>query len=435
MLAALGCAFFALMPAIHVGAQPRPAASSVAFVDVTIVDVTGGPSQPGMTVIVDRGEIVGVGKTGAVTVPKAARVVKASGKYAIPGLWDMHVHLYHFVQDRSGSTSLPLFIANGITAVRDAGGTLEYVDGLRARIKEGSLIGPRIVRAGSFIEGPPPPSPPDPSRLIVHNPEEARKAVRMLKSQGVDFVKVHGRMPFEVVAALVDEAKKQNMPAQGHATVTPEQATDLGFQVIDHEVFSDDARQNAVVLSKLVKNGTWNIPVLVQPLNSYPSDDPNLRYIPKSVRQKWERTWPVKPSTPEETNARRANTLATQAQHIPMLVKAGVPLLAGTDTGYRYLVPGFSLHDELGLLVRAGLTPLQALQTATINPAKLFRLEAVEGTIAAGKHANFILLNGNPLSDIANTRKIDGVIVNGRYLPKRELDKMLASVEKLAPGT
>lgn len=366
-----------------VTAQKRPiTGSTIAFVDVTVIDVTSGRTQPAMTVVADGTHIVAVGKTGAVTVPDTAQIVKASGKYMIPGLWDMHVHLDLLDQDPRGSASLPMFIANGVTGVRDAGGALKYVDGLRARIAEGSLIGPRIVRAGSFIEGPPPSTGPDltrqMARLIVNNPEEAGQAVRVLKSQGVDFIKIHGRMPLDVVAALTDEARKQKIPVQGHATVTPEQASDLGFQAIDHQVLGDDARRNAVVLSTLAKNGTWNVPTLswinwIHTYPSGPSGDPNLRYVPKSVQQHWETIFPVTRSTPGEINARRANTLAAQARHIPMLVKAGVPLLAGTDTGSPDIVAGFSLHDELRLLVRAGLTPLQALQTATIQPCKISR--------------------------------------------------------------
>lgn len=411
-----------------VSAQRAAVPPPVALRDVTVIDTTGDPPRSHMTVLITGSRITGIGPARTLALPAATRVVDGRGKYLIPGLWDMHVHLTH---NRDGM--IPLFIANGVTGIRDMGGNLELIDGIRAKIAEGVLVGPRLIRAGPFVEGPGHEWHPVSSRMSVTTEAEARQAVATLKARGVDFIKVHVGLSVEMLRVVADEAKKQGLPMVGHATVTPAQASDAGQIGIEHHVLSGNAEADRALIAKFLANGTWISPTLTEVINAQnPIDDPRLRYIPRSIRAMWDKNWPVKARTPEEVAAVRKERAAKALDETRQLARAGVPLLAGTDSGFRDLFPGFSLHDELAFMVQAGLTPLEALQTATINPAKFLGTLDSEGTIAQGERADLVLLEGNPLEDVNRTRKIAGVVVAGRYLSRGDLDKMLAQIEALA---
>ena len=409
-------------------AQGAAAPPSVALREVTVIDTAGGPPQPNMTVVMTGSHITTVGPATTVTLPAGTRVIEAKGKYLIPGLWDMHVHLTH---NKDGMTSL--FIANGVTSIRDMGGDLDLIDGIRAKINNGSMVGPRIIRAGPFLEGPGHTWHPESSRIIVTTEAEARRAVATLKARGVDFIKVHGGISLEMLRAVVDEAKNQRLAVVGHPTVTPAEVSDAGQVDIEHHVLSGDPAKDKALIAKFVANRTWIAPTLTSSIDAQnPIDDPRFKYISRSVRATWDKNWPLKPRTSDEVTAARKERATKALAETHQLATSSVSLLAGTDTGFRDLIPGFSLHDELAYMVQAGLTPLTALQTATFNPAKFLGTLDSEGTVAQGKRADLVLLNGDPLKDVNQVRNISGVVVAGAYLSRGDLDSMLAQAEAAA---
>lgn len=431
--------------------QTRVQRNSLVFTHVTIIDATGAPAQSDMTVVITGDRITGLGKTGKIRVPKGAQVVDGIGKFLIPGLWDMHVHL-----SITTEPTLPAFIANGVTGVRDMGGDVSQIDGWRKSIAAGLLIGPRIVRAGPLVDGP---KKTAMYRLTVNTPTEARQAVVSLKQQGVDFIKVHNRVPRDAYFALAEECRRQGITFVGHIPrgTSAEEASEAGQKSIEHtetlieaaafqqgstakspeqalDTYTAERRQ--VLFALFVKNGTWYCPTLIEYNNfafeTDPSvlDDPRQKYLAPVTKEYIEKFFPIPPrNTPVEQYAPRRAIYQRLLGLVGEMQRAGVGILAGTDPPARGVFPGFSLHDELALLVRAGLTPMEALQAATRNPAKFLGKLDSFGTIEKGKIADLILLEANPLEDIKNTRRISGVVVGGRLLGASELQSMLAGVE------
>lgn len=406
-----------LLPLTAISVFPQTGRGSqspyLVFTHVAVIDATGAPVKPDMTVAVSGNRIVALGKTGKVRIPAGAQVVDATGKFIIPGLWDMHAHLSYY-----GEAALPLLVANGVTGVRDMGGGLTRIDEWHREISGGARLGPRIFRSGPFVDGP---KKMDAFRTsitsVVTTEAEARGIARLLKQRGVDFIKAHSRIPRVAYFALADEARKQGLPLAGHLPpgVTPEEASDAGLKSIEHieslmgdVMYLDNAErdkripgalaelagaQGAILYKRFVKNGTWVVPTVIT----------KLKIGGAAFQRKFN---PV----------------------INALNQAGVGLMAGTDFTFKSngMRPGFDLHEELALLVEAGLTPLQALQTATLNPARFLNLSKTHGTIERGKVADFVLLEADPLENIRNTRRINSVVVNGRYLPGEMLQKMVA---------
>jgi imidazolonepropionase-like amidohydrolase len=433
--------------------------------NVTVVDVRDGKLQPDQTVIVEGNRITFVGPSKSVKNPHNAHVVNGRNLFLIPGLWDMHVHLVFgdWFADAQ-EISLPLFVANGITGVRDMGSELDIVQRWRNEIEAGQLIGPRIRTSGPMLDGP---KPRFPSSIAIATPEDGRRAVADLKQQGADFIKFQSLIPRDAVFAIADEAKKQEIAFEGHVpdSVRAREMSEVGMKSFEHliGIFEgsspveddflkgnktegrflatyDPARANSLA-AILAKNQTWQCPTLVWERGGNLIDatdfskDARVKYVPASWRTK---TW--KRFTDEITQGYGTDDLATRKKFIEkelevvgMLRKAGVPFLAGTDTPPGvYIFPGFSLHEELQRFVAAGFTPLEALQTATLNPARFFDMEDQLGTVEKGKFADLVLLNANPLENIANTQKIAAVVLNGRYFSRADLDKMLARAETAA---
>ena len=452
-------------------AAPDPAGPpAIAITHVTVIDTTGGPVQPDMTVVITGDRITDVGKTGKVAIPKDARVVNATGKFLIPGLWDMHVHWY-------AAPYLPLFTANGVTGVRVMWGSLLHHQ-WRAEIEKGSLVGPRLVIASSIIDGP---KPIWPNSTAVGTVDDGREAVRKAKREGADFIKVYSLLPRDVFFAIADEAHRVGLPVDGHVpqSVTVSEASGAGMRCIEHltgvltecsskevelrkpnpavmdfaseegraarrranreAVETYDAKKAGAFFAKLVRDGTWQCPTLTVLRNIAHLDDPKittdprLRYMPESMRKMWDpaNDFRFKARTAEDFEIGRL-AFKKQLEVVGAMQRAGVGILAGTDVLNPYCFPGFSLHDELELLVGAGLTPMQALQAATWNPARFLGREKDLGSVAKGKLADLVLLDANPLDAIGNTRRIGAVIANGRLIPRTELDAMLAAVEALA---
>jgi imidazolonepropionase-like amidohydrolase len=433
--------------------------------NVTVVDVRTGALLPEQTVILERNHIASVGPSKSAKYPRNAPSVNCRGLFLIPGLWDMHVHLvfgdwFPGAQD----ISLPLFVANGVTGVRDMGSELDIVQSWRNEIEAGRLTGPRIYTPGPMLDGP---KPRFPSSVPIATPEDAHREVADLKRRGADFIKLQSLIPREAVFAIAEEAKKQEIAFEGHVpdAVRASEMSEAGMKSFEHLIGIFEGSSPAEdeflkgnktegrflatfelaratsLASILAKNQTWQCPTLVWERGgnlidaSDFSKDTRVKYVPASWKNK---TW--KRFTEEITQGYGADDLAIRKRFVEkelevagMLHKAGVPFLAGTDTPAGvHIFPGYSLHEELQRFVAAGFTPLEALQTATINPARFFGMEDQLGTLEKGKLADLVLLSANPLEDIANTQKIAGVIVNGRYFYRAELDKMLGRVETAA---
>jgi imidazolonepropionase-like amidohydrolase len=399
---------------------------SFALVHVTIIDVGGGPPLRDMTVVVAGGRIAAIGRKDRVRAPRGARLIDASGKFLIPGLWDMHAHLGEDDFDRDAH--LPLFIANGVTGIRLMSGSPEH-QRWRGEIESGARPGPRMVIASGDI---------DESQTSEAG---AREAVRGAARAGADFFKVYDRLPRASYFALVGEARRLGLPVAGHvpASLTAAEVSAAGQRSIEHLTGLDEAKSDDAKAARLFavfrKNRTWQCPTLIMRHN-YASlddprlaDDPRLKYVKPSWRERWLRMSKESAGAPPGEWAARRETVRREKRLVGMMQRAGVAVLAGTDDANPYSFPGFSLHDELSMLVEAGLTPRQALRAATTNAAKfLGRLDSL-GTVATGKLADLLLLDADPLADIRNTRRIYGVVVRGRFLDRTELNRMLAEVE------
>jgi hypothetical protein len=441
-------------------AKPNRTQAPIVFTHATVIDVTGSPPKRDTTVVITGDRISAIGDSASISLPGDAQVVDANGKFLIPGLWDMHVHWY-------ARDTLTLFIANGVTGVRQMFGNSDLFR-WRDQIAKGSLPGPRMVVASPIIDGP---EPIWPNSISVSNEEEGRKAVRRVKQSGADFVKVYALLPRDAYFGIADEAKQQGMTFVGHVpnSVSPAEASDAGQKSIEHltgiliacsdketdlrdklvKANSPEARskvqaaaletydkQKATdLIARFAKNHTWQCPTLtVLRSNAYLGDerfrsDGRLRYIPRQLKQRW--GFRIANRSGGD-NAGAKKVLEKQFEIVGAMQKAGVPILAGTDTGNPFCFPGFSLHDELALLVIAGLTPVEALRSATLNPAKFFGLDQTLGTIEQGKIADLVLLDANPLADIRNTQRINAVVSNGRLFDRKALDKMLAEAEGAA---
>jgi imidazolonepropionase-like amidohydrolase len=311
------------------------------------------------------------------------------------------------------------------------------------------------------------PKPRFPSSVAIATPDDARRAVADLKRHGADFIKLQSLIPREAVFAIADEAKKQNIPFEGHVpnSVRASEMSAAGMKSFEHliGIFEgsspaeddflkgnktesrflatfDSARARSLA-SLLAKNQTWQCPTLVWERGGNLLDvtdfskDTRAKYVPASWKNTtWKRfTDEIMQGYNTDVLATRKNFVAKELEVVHMLYVSGVPLLAGTDTPAGvYIFPGFSLHEELQRFVAAGFTPLEALQTATLNPARFFNLEDQSGAIEPSKLADIALLRGNPLEDISNTQKIAAVVSNGHYFSRQALDKLLAQVEASA---
>ena len=444
----------AILATVAAAAEPAP----LALTHVTVIDGSGARAQPDLTVVIAGDRITSMGNKAP--VPPGARVVNARGKFLIPGLWDMHAHLVGWGKQ----IGPPLYVANGVTGIRDMGERdAETIFAWRKEIMAGSLIGPRIVAAGLMVDGP----TGYPMRITVKNPPEARAAVDSLKNRGADFIKVHYHLSRDSYFAVADESRRLGLSFAGHvpADVPAREASAAGQKSIEHlnesqllidcssqeadlragkgglQKYLDtyDAQKCQALFELFRRNGTWQTPTLVMLRalayldEADPFGDPRSKYVNQDVKAFWHGMIDtfLKPRTQHDW-AISKKVFLKDMEVVAAMRRAGVELLAGTDVGIPSIYPGFSLHDELTLLVEAGLSPMEALQTATRNPAKfLGQLDSL-GTIQAGKIADLVLLDANPLDDIRNTRKIAAVIANGKLIPQTELRAMLGSAEAAA---
>jgi imidazolonepropionase-like amidohydrolase len=428
--------------------SPRP----IVIRNATLIDGRGAAAQRDVTVIISDRRFTSIASAAQATVPPDADTIDATGKFVIPGLWDMHVHLTMVTE-----IACPALIANGVTGVRDMGGSLEIIDWIRQRIADETIPGPHVFRAGPFVDGS---KPGVADRLVVWNADDGRKAVGFLQKRGVDFIKVHNGTPPEAFFALLKEAAAKRIQVAGHIPleVDPAAAIDAGYNSIEHivslfegpvrtKVMNGKSQETAMAeftdeevrkLARLmVKRSAWFDPTLIMYWSiAHQAEfkehrDERDRYVSKSAREFW-KIFPDKPATPEAR--KKFDEAFTRFLQITGIVHSEhVRFLVGTDLAGRNIFPGFSVQDELALLVKAGLTPMEAIVAATRHPAEALGKSKELGTIEPGKTADLVLLDQDPLEDIANTKKISAVIADGRLFRRPELDRMLETVVKEAP--
>ena len=401
-----------------------------------MIDVRTGAIAKDYTVLVSGGRISYVGPSASAPSLRAARVLDGTRKFVIPGLWDMHIHGFLYVfSDFAG----PLMIANGVTGARDMGYYIDTTLRWKRDIAAGKEIGPRLV-VGVRVDGA-----VNEAQFIAHvkTAEDGVRAVDTLArrkdgTSRADFLAIEKGIPREAYFAIARESKRLGVAMAGVVphSISIIEASDSGQRSIEREddlvracpLRSASACTN--VIAALARNRTWVTPTLVsyQPFAhafDSASTHPELaHYVPGLVKGGWARNATAMPKS-DSMVVRGYFSFDLSRQ----LKSAGVKLLSGTDMPQTFMYPGFSLHDELGLLVQSGLTPLEALQTATINPAEALGLQGALGTIEKGKVADLVLLDGNPLEDIANTRRISAVVANGRLFDRVDIRQLLHHVD------
>ena len=455
-------------PALVAGLSTRAPAQKAPLVirHVAVVDVIAGQVLADRTVEIQGRTIAAVDSDGRVRMTRGATIVDGRGKYLIPGLWDMHVHLSF--PAGAAQIFLPVMVANGVLGARDMHSFLSTIVSLKHAVATGKQTGPRLFIAGTAVDGS---NSYLPGARIVNTADEARQAVRELNAAGVDFIKVYSSLPKDLYLAVAAEARSEGIPFVGHVpyTVTPVEASDAGQRSLEHLTEVDvgtssdeaaikaeeleamnqkhgyipdparlkatfDSAKTAALFERFVRNGTWQVPTLVVLYqereiadSTLQKNDSRLAYIPRLLRNYWR-------SLPTEIATKMVALYSFHSDLVGPLNRAGVQLLAGSDTPNPFVYPGFGLHDELDLLVRAGLTPGEALRTATINPARFLGVSDSLGTVATGKVADLVLLDANPLTDIANTKRIRAVIQGGHLLNRKALDAMLARARARVAG-
>jgi imidazolonepropionase-like amidohydrolase len=413
-----------------------PETTVLAIRDVNVWDGTGAPSVPDRTVLVRGDRIAEIGPSADVTIPAGATVVDGGGRFLIPGLVDMHVHALWDPQ--VPPVFFPLFVANGVTTVRDMGGILNLLPTIRAALADGALLGPRLVAAGAILDGPEPVHPE--VSIAVATPAEAVAAVESVAAAGADFVKVYTLLPADAFAAVVAAARERGLRVAGHAPyeVGAVGAAEAGMWTIEHLMSEvggfcpeDRPTECAPALAAFRAHGTVQVPTLVLQGQTEATDlcgDPRLAALPRVVLEYWFDGATAPPDCdPAMPPVRFRPGLPPEAWIIPLLHETGIPILAGTDTGVPYALPGWSLHDELELLVEAGLPAADALRSATGEAARALGLGADIGTIEQGRVADLVLLRADPLVEIGNTRRIEAVVLKGRFLRRAELDSLLSA--------
>jgi imidazolonepropionase-like amidohydrolase len=447
----------------------EPKSAPIVITHATIINPGTSSVQANRTVVITGDHITSISETEQFQPPKNARVIDATGQYLIPGLWDMHVHSAFGDWFPGGrDIILPLFIANGVLGARDMGGDTPILLKWRKEIADGRILGPRMVISGPMLDG----YLPDgklrfPSSIAITTPASAVAAVDMLKTQGVDFIKVQSVISHDAYLAAAAEAHRKGLPIVGHVPdkVRIEEVVEARQKSIEHLmgifegcsteedkfikgegslkllVTTQDQQRCDSLIKLLSQNQTWQVPTLAWQRGGTFLDQRDLQHQPldKYVPAYWrDVTWrhfteQMMPDLLRDPLELRQEYFARNLQMVGAMHRAGVPFLAGTDTAPGvYIMPGFSLHDELANFVEAGFTPMESLETATSNPAKFLGMEASFGAVEPGKIADLVLLGANPLKDIRNTQKINAVVADGRLFDRVALDQILASVEAAA---
>jgi imidazolonepropionase-like amidohydrolase len=456
-------------------------APPTAITGINVVDVVRSEVHSGQTVVIANGIIEAVGSSDSVNIPAAAVRVPGDGRYVMPGLWDMHVHLR---SDQKNPTTrlveenaalLDVFLPNGIVGIREMGGDLgDEIMHWREEIRAGKRTGPRIITAGRKIDQEPPTWP---GSLGVKTPAEAREAVRQVKQSGADFVKIYfGRVTPEVLHAVIDEAHKLNLKVTGHkpVNISIQEFVESGVDGMEHPTYRpadreefdrfaregerrlntpwamdgaeaaarllamEDPKQNETVYRRMAEKQFWVTPTLavsvhisLNGIKDYESDA-RKRFIPPAIWASWDPKIGFRPplqgrAVELQAIGRKRTQEAVLAAH-----KAGVPMLLGTDCGSSnvHTLPGWSIHEELDELVKAGLSPAEALRMATIDAARWRGESDTQGSVERGKVADLVILRSNPLEAVRHAQEIDAVFKSGKRYARSDLDAMLRQVEE-----
>jgi len=455
-------------------ASPSISAPTLTITNATVIDVSNGALRRGQTIVVDGNHIVRVGLP-STAVAAGGQVVDVKGMYVIPGLWDMHTHAYFgWSRDFGDSYVLPMFIANGVTGIRDMGSDLDSVLQARNLVAAHRLTGPRMVVSGPMLDGP---RVTFAASIAIATQDDGRKAVRLLKSKGVDFIKIQSGVPRDAYPAIADEAKKQGLPFDGHVpdAIRASEAIAAGQRTFEHLIgifeastpdedaflsrrygagkdpsvnkslaaFLDryDPSRERTIIERLAASGVWQCPTLFWERGQWLVDvidwrqDSDIAYTPRTwIEKKYPSSQKsIAESMDSDPLDVRRRFVEHELEIVRALHAAGVPFLAGTDTPAGVdVTPGISLHLELQRFVDAGLTPLEALQTATINPARFFGRTSDFGSVQAGRLADLLILSANPLEDIANTRTISGLVADGKYWAPTEIGRLRQRLKQVA---
>ncbi len=413
----------------------------VAIVNVNVVPMDRERVLAGQTVVVEAGRISRIGPAGRVSIPADARMIDGAGKYLLPGLVDVHVHLAGNPEPQQRAL-LELFVVNGVTTVLNMRGTPQLLE-LRAAVANGRIFGPRIYTVGPYVNEP-----------FVTTPAQVESAVVAQRRAGYDFVKVHGNLSRPAYARLNAVGHRVGIRITGHAPRNlgaEAMFEERQYAVAHAEEFLYDKNSSSTDSSLpavearipefargMARARIWLMPnltaykiigLMAKDLDAVLAR-PEMRYLPRPVRVGWgPATNPYTARFGPEMYPGAVARLVLLQKLVHAFQTAGVRLLVGTDAMNTGVVPGFSTHDEMAELVAAGLTPFEALRAATANAAEFFGRDGQRGVIAVGQNADLLLLDANPLTDIANTRRLAGVMLRGRWLSQAERTRMLEELE------
>lgn len=451
---------------------------SILIESVTVIDAKSGERQ-NLNVLISGNKIIEVSDR-PVESPSNCTVINGKGKYLIPGLWDAHVHVT-FTPGLE-QAMFPLFLGNGITSIRDTGGLIDEVLPWKEKSLQEPDTSPRLFIAGPLLDGYPNVYDGSPGRpeisVGLRSEEEAIAMVDSLAAMGVDLIKSYEMLSPEMFKTILAAAEKHQLPVTGHVPLSVDaiEASDAGLRSMEHlrnlemscsadhdsllqarkqmlakgkdelggvlrsEIHASqrlhafktfDDERAAEVLAALEKNGTWQIPTIALSSGGinrlYENEDwkKTFAFLPEAIKSKWMEA--ANKAAEKESSELSVAHGEWVIKMVKKLKHSGVKVMAGTDTPIGFLTPGFSLHKELEMLVKGGMQPLEAIESATLLPAKYFKVQDSVGTIAKNMIADLVLLDANPLSDITNTRKINAVVRNGTYYNRQALDSLLNS--------
>jgi imidazolonepropionase-like amidohydrolase len=455
--------------------------TGIAIEDVSVIDVEEGTVREHLTVVAQGRRIVGIESASKILLGDSVETVDGTGRFLIPGLWDMHVHAL----DTDFEYMLPLFVANGVTGIRDMWGNLEVASRVGTDVEAGQMVSPRFVTPGNLVDGA---DPWWPESVEADTPERGVFVVDSLAATGASFIKVYSLLAPETYRAILRRAHEVGLPAAGHVPfmVSAAEASDLGQASMEHlfgvmegcsraedsvraerslwlearargdstgfHPFFDIGMYRLIVdgfdptrceglLRRFADNRTWQVPTLfISRTDAMMHDstflsDPRLGFLSEDELDYWNGILETVRSGDEEDQKWQWAYYERELEITRMMADLGVPILPGTDCPGPFLFPGFSLHDELETLVEAGLSEAQTLRAATYEPAVFFGATDSLGTVEVGKLADLVLLEGNPLEAISNTRKIAAVVANGRLFNRDGLDSLFAEVRVKAGET
>jgi imidazolonepropionase-like amidohydrolase len=441
----------------HAAARPLPEKQTIAITDVTVIDVEHGRSLDSRTVLISDGHISAIVASRDAAIPASAISLSGRGKFLIPGLVDMHVHLFNLSSKRAPNDwTFPLFIANGVTGVRDMRAdspSITQVNAWRKRVNAGELASPHIFATGISVRGA--------------SPEDAARQVDAAKEAGADFIKVFSEVPENHWRAIIATAQSRSLPVAGHvpAGVPLLTAATAGQRSNEHLMQAYEAcssveagllatRQGLAgdalaakrdaqeaqaleafdhakcsrVAKSLAASGQVQVPTMVlanedaMQKRGPPDSDERWRFLRADERERWQRF--VAGYTADDAALEKLRHPIAR-KIVSIMHRAGVPIMTGTDSPMPGVYPGFSLHEEMAMLVDAGLTPREALRSATLVPAQFLGLAATTGSVDVGKRADLVLLDADPAKNIRNTRRIHAVLIDGRLLRRGDLDELL----------